>query len=281
MYRIGLFHIILCIIIACAGCTQLGPSAVPPAPALPGESGQGWNTTLPQHNLTIFFISVGQGDSILQESPEEKTMLVDAGPTSASEYLVGFLKQENITSLDIALATHAHEDHIGGMLAVLDAFPVKEFVWNGYPGTTTYYDRLMKTIAAKMIPLSSVSTGDTIVLDPSLSIAVLNPPQPDFDDQNNNSIVLRVAYRNVSFLLAGDAAQGSEAAIPAGNATLISDILKVGHHGDSRSISARFLTAVHPNIGIIEAGYENDHTNPSPKVLVRLAAQNVTVYGPI
>ncbi|MFA5237518.1 MAG: ComEC/Rec2 family competence protein [Methanoregula sp.] len=277
MQKAGSYFSILVLLTIFSGCTQAGyfsaisaqqttsPHFFPAGTASPG-------------NLSVSFIDVGQGDSILIRSPGGKTMLIDAGPTVSSSCLLGYLEKGNISSLDIALATHSHEDHIGGMPAVLNTFPVGRFIYNGFPGTTTYYDRLVKTIAKKKIPLSPVTAGDTIDLDPALSISVLNPQKTFFDDPNNNSIVLRLVYRNVSFLFTGDASKDAERAILAGGENISVTVLKVGHHGDSRSTSTAFLDAVRPEIAVIDAGYENDHHNPSNKTLARLMAANVTVY---
>ncbi|MDD1702166.1 MAG: MBL fold metallo-hydrolase [Methanoregula sp.] len=269
MQRSGPVFFFLCLSLLFAGCIQPDGS---------GISDQHPAVFTGGSNLTVYFISVGQGDSILVRSPAGKTLLIDAGPASSSSGLVSFLHEENVSSLDILLATHSHEDHIGGMPAVLAAFPVGEVIYNGFPGNTTYYERFMKTVAKKKIPLTNVTAGDTISLDPVLSISVLNSRKTYFDDPNNNSVVLRLVYRNVSFLFAGDAAQGAESAMLANGDNLSATVLKVGHHGDSRSTGTQFLRAVHPEIAVIEAGYKNDHHNPSNKTLNRFRAANVTIY---
>ncbi|MDD4483125.1 MAG: MBL fold metallo-hydrolase [Methanoregula sp.] len=286
----GLF-VLLCIIAWCAGCTGAVPgtpvpaetpaTAVSPAPSFQDNTQvvTAAVTSAPAlSNLSVFFIPVGQGDSILIITPEQKTMLIDAGPADAAPEVSGLLRRENVTALDIALATHAHVDHIGGMPEVLETFPVKEFVWNGHPRKASPYTKLVAAIAKKDIPMTAVSAGDTIDLDPKISIAVLNPPQPGFSDPNNNSIVLRMTYRNVSFLFTGDAAQDAEAAMLAENTTLSADILKVGHHGNVHSTSAKFLAAVHPSLAIIGVGEAGKGHHPSQKTLDRLAKMNVTVY---
>jgi competence protein ComEC len=270
--------LILVLLLFSAGCTQFlnYPSAMQPPAHLPGLTNSSVNST--SGNLTVHFIYIGQGDSTLIQSPEGKTMLIDAGPTASSSRLVAYLKSQGISSLDIVLATHSHEDHIGGMQEVLKNFPVGQFIYNGFPGTTSYYEDLMKTISKKKILLTNVSAGDTIDLDPTLTIDVLNPQKTFFDDPNNNSVVLRLIYRNETFLFTGDAAQGAESAMLSDEDNLSADVLKVGHHGDSRSSSTKFLKAVHPEIAVIEDGYNNDHHNPSNITLNRLKAANVTLY---
>jgi competence protein ComEC len=286
MQKTGAILLLLCILAVSAGCTGTAPAVagtpVPsPAPFLsPAAPAITANLTPAPvlKNLSVFFIPVGQGDSILVITPNQKTLLIDAGLADAAPDVIRLLRRENVSALDIALATHAHGDHIGGMPEVLENFPVREFVWNGHPQKASPYTKLMAEIGKKKIPLTAVSAGDTISLDPDLSLAVLNPPAPGFDDPNNNSIVLRMTYRNVSFLFTGDAAQESEASMLAGNMTLSADILKVGHHGNVHSTSAAFLAAVHPSLAIIEVGAASEGHHPSDKTLARLAKENVTVY---
>jgi competence protein ComEC len=288
MQKTGAILICLCILMLSAGCAGTAPT-VTGTPALQASPVPPLTSAVPAvtanltpapvlANLSVFFIPVGQGDSILVITPEQKTLLIDAGLPDAAPAVINLLKRENISALDIALATHAHGDHIGGMPEVLKTFPVKEFVWNGHPQNASPYTKLMAEIEKQKIPLSAVSAGDTISLDPELSLAVLNPPAPGFDDPNNNSIVLRMTYRNVSFLFTGDAAQESEASMLAGNMTLSADILKVGHHGNVHSTSAAFLAAVHPALAIIEVGEASEDHHPSDKTLARLAKANVTLY---
>jgi competence protein ComEC len=288
MHEAGAILLLLCILAVSAGCTGTAPAvagtpALTPSPvaSLPPATPALTANLTPApvlSNLSVFFIPVGQGDSILVITPNQKTMLIDAGLTDAAPEVIRFLRRENVSALDIALATHAHDDHIGGMPEVLENFPVREFVWNGHPRMASPYTKLMAEIEKKKIPLIAVSAGDIISLDPELSLAVLNPPQPGFDDPNNNSIVLRMTYRNVSFLFTGDAAQASEASMLAVNMTLSADILKVGHHGNVHSTSAAFLAAVHPSLAIIEVGEASEGHHPSDKTLARLAKENITVY---
>ncbi|WP_292368290.1 ComEC/Rec2 family competence protein [Methanoregula sp. UBA64] len=286
MQKTGAILLLLCILAVSAGCTGTAPAvagtpAPSPAPFLSPAAPAITATPAPApalRNLSVFFIPVGQGDSILVITPNQKAILIDAGLADAAPDVIRLLRRENVSALDIALATHAHGDHIGGMPEVLENFPVHEFVWNGHPRKASPYTKLMAEIGKKKIPLTAVKAGDTLSLDPDLSIEVLNPPAPGFDDPNNNSIVLRMTYRNVSFLFTGDAAQASEASMLAGNMTLSADILKVGHHGNVHSTSAAFLAAVHPSLAIIEVGAASEGHHPSDKTLARLAQENVTVY---
>jgi len=228
--------------------------------------------------LTVRYLDVGQGDSILVQTPSGKTMLIDAGTIDAGPTVTSDLKGLGITTLDIVLATHPHEDHIGGMSSVLNNFTVKQFIDSGYPDTTKTYETMLNTIDQKNIPFKTVKAGDTIDLDPGISFSVLNPPSTFSDNINQNSIVLRMTYGTVPFLFMGDANSDAEKNIEAGGTDIHADILKVGHHGSSTSSSSTFLSEVQPKVSIIEVGAGNPYGHPAPATLKRLAQEGSTVY---
>src|SRR5699024_8316657 len=106
----------------------------------------------PAANMYVHFIDVGQGDSILVQSPNGKNMLIDGGDKSASGKVVSFLKSKGVSTIDVVVATHAHSDHIGGLIAVLDNFKVNQFIDSGKAHTTQTYYQLLQSIDEKNIP---------------------------------------------------------------------------------------------------------------------------------
>lgn len=253
-----------------------GSAIADPVPVTPSPE-----PTVVAGNLSVCFFDVGHGDSILVQSPSGRTLLIDAGLEKAGPTVVADLNSRNVTSLDILLATHPHKDHIGGMQDIIQEFPVKRFIQSGIPGTSTLYRNLETTLTQDRIPVTNVTSGDTIAFDPDVSLMVLNPPSQPSDDINTNSIVLRMVYRNATFLFAGDATTDSEDAMLEAGYPLQADVLKVGHHGNSGSTSTRFLQAVRPQLAVIEAGNDTENNgkkNPSDKVLRRLTAENATVF---
>lgn len=226
--------------------------------------------------MTVSFIDVGQGDSELIQSPSGKVMLIDAGPTDTGSKVVKYLQDRGISTIDVVVATHPHEDHIGGMAAVLNAFIVKQFVDSGYPHTTSTYENMLNLIDKKNIPFRTVTNGDTIAFDPAISVQVLNPQKSFTDDINQNSVVLKMTYGKVSSLFTGDAGEPIENSYAgiAGHA----DILKVAHHGSSTSTGSAFLSKITPPISVIEVGAGNSYGHPTSATLQRLQQAGTKVY---
>jgi competence protein ComEC len=241
----------------------------------------------PEGMLTVRFLDVGLGDAILIESPSGKTMLIDAGSGLTSRDLLSELDTAGITNLDVVLATHPHEDHIGGMGAIMTRYRVGQFIDAGIPHTTVTYLNLMKQIGVLKIPYREVRAGDTITLDPGVTFRVDNPDgtllsvdenENVAENLNENSIVLTLVYGNVTFLLMGDATAEAERVMQESGVSLDADILKVAHHGSSRSSGPGFLTRVRPAVSIIEVGSPNPYGYPSPATLSRIQETGSVVY---
>ncbi|WP_440949707.1 lamin tail domain-containing protein [Methanosphaerula subterraneus] len=226
--------------------------------------------------LRVSVLDVGQGDSILIQSPAGKTMLVDAGDTDAGSRVVADLKARGVTSLDAAVASHAHADHIGGYQAVLSQFPVGTFYDSGYPSTSSIYENLLTTIDQKNIRFITPTAGQTIDLDPAIRIDVLSPDGKNTGEIHDNMLVLRLSYGSTSFLLAGDMPDTLEKQIA--SSFKPTTVLKVGHHGSRTSSSAAFLTAIKPEVAIISVGAGNSYGHPTAEALGRLQAVGAKIY---
>ncbi|MFA5237587.1 MAG: ComEC/Rec2 family competence protein, partial [Methanoregula sp.] len=221
--------------------------------------------------MVVHYINVGQGDSELIQFPSGKTMLIDAAST-----VPNYLRQQGLSSIDVVVATHPHEDHIGGMVAVLDNFAVKQFIDSGTPDTTSTFEKMLTTIDQNNIPFKTVKTGDIISLDPAVSIQVLNPSVLVTDDYNQNSIVLKMTYGKVTYLFTGDGEEPVEEQYA--NSVGHVDILKVAHHGSCTSSSSAFLDAVRPDVSVISVGAHNDYGHPCAATTGRLEQVGSKVY---
>lgn len=227
-------------------------------------------------NLTVHFLDVGQGDSILIEY-SNKALLIDAGESDQGQVVTSYLQDHGISTLDYVVATHPHSDHIGGMDDVLNNFQVEHFIDSGYPHTTKTYENMLTTIDQKNIPFEVVQAGQTIDFDPGVDIEVLNPAGTYSNDLNENSVVLKVSYGEASFLLMGDAGLETEEHIMKAGYDVDSDILKVGHHASRSGSGPTFISTVSPEVSVIEVGAGNDYGHPHSEILKRLQEAS-TVY---
>ena len=228
-------------------------------------------------DMKVHFISVGQGDSILIQSPNGKNMLVDGGAKSAGADVVAFLKSKGVSRLDYVVATHPDADHIGGLIAVLNAFPISNFIDSGQAHTTQTYLEMLSLIDSKNINYITPKAGDKLALDSALTISVLNAAEQG-DDNNEASIVLQVKYNGISFLLMGDADTGQEKEIMS-KYSIQSTILKAGHHGSNTSSSATFINTVKPKETILSYGKANSYGHPHKEVVANLQKVNSKIYS--
>jgi beta-lactamase superfamily II metal-dependent hydrolase len=236
----------------------------------------------PSQNLTIVFIDVGQGDSILVILPNTRTLLIDGGEREGYGKVLATLQEHGLSHIDVVVATHPHADHIGGLVDVIKSVDVGEVLDSGQVHTTQTFEDFLDAIDTKQIPLRSVRQGDSINLDPTVKIDVLNPPvnlQDSADNEadfNDNSVVLKLTYGEFSALLTGDMEERNEARLVSENTTALdADVLKAGHHGSRTSSSLPFLNAVTPEVVIISLGAGNTYGHPHQEPLDRISAAGV------
>jgi competence protein ComEC len=228
--------------------------------------------------MKLHFISVGQADSILIQTPGGKNMLIDAGNNEDSKIIQDYLKAQKINKIDALIATHPHEDHIGAMDDVIKAFPIGIVYMPNVKSTTATYNDMINAIKAKKLTVNTPVAGKSIVLDPAIKIDILAPNSSKYEDLNNYSIVLKITYGKNSFLLTGDAEEISEREMIAKKYNLKADLLKVGHHGSKSSTIATFLSAVKPTYAVISVGKGNDYGHPEKLILDKLSVVKSQVF---
>ncbi|MEY9973378.1 competence protein ComEC [Lysinibacillus sp. RC46] len=228
------------------------------------------------HEMRVHFIDVGQGDSIFIESPNGKTMLVDGGVKGAGQKVVSYLKELGVNKLDIVVATHPDADHIGGLIPVLNSIDIGQFYDSGKVHTSQTFEEMLTLIDTKNIPYNVPKTGDSIAFDDDINVKVLNANE-NATDNNDASIVLKLAYGNVSFLLTADAGVALEKEMMQGDVK--ATILKAGHHGSNTSSSAEFIQKVHPEVTILSYGEGNKYGHPHAEVVERLQAIGSEIYS--
>lgn len=232
---------------------------------------------IPEGQLTVRFIDVGQGDCELL-SADGGTVLIDAGPTSAQYSLTSYLSR-CVSQIDYLILTHPHEDHIGGAAQVIGNFDVRNVIMPDAVSDSASFSKLLDAMEDKNISGILAEPGSEYTLG-ELKITILAPLSDEYEDTNNYSIVLRADYGEDSFLFTGDAETPVEKELLTAYPShmLDCDVLKVGHHGSTTSSSAAFLDAVTPEIAVIEVGKDNDYGHPKEKILSRLSEYTSQIY---
>ena len=217
-------------------------------------------------DLEVHFIDVGQGDAALLICDGE-AMLIDGGQPSASQLIYTYLR-ERVPELKYMIATHPHEDHIGGCAAALNAVPVGLILSPVTEWDTRAFNSMVKYAEAQGTEIFVPFEGDVYQLGGS-EITVIHC-WPEAWTSNDMSIVVRVDYGATSFLFTGDAERMSEYMMIDSGFVLEADVLKVAHHGSSSSSTLEFLEAVNPEYAIISCGKNNSYGHPHQQVIDRL-----------
>jgi len=230
-------------------------------------------------NVTVHFIDVGQGDSIFIDT-SNMDVLIDGGSASASQTVIDYLNNLNITLIHLMIATHAHEDHIGGLVDILNSsITIDEVLVNNQTHTSATYTNFITL--AQTHNLTVAQRGQAFTLTETVNLTVINPVQPlEFSDLNDNSIVVKLQAGDTSFLFTGDAEAPAEQSMLVSSVVSIKcDVLKVGHHGSNTATSQAFLDLVDPSYAIISAGLDNKYGHPHNETMQKLLAKGVTIYG--
>ncbi len=220
--------------------------------------------------LYMYVIDVGQADSTLFIFPDGENLLIDAGNREDTALVTDFLLNVGIEKLDTVIATHPHEDHIGGMGGVIRNFDIDEFYIPDAYNTTVYYTDMLDSLEEKDIYVNIAESG-TKIKDDEYLVEILSPEDMQYENLNHESIVTKIEYKGTSFLVMGDAEKENEYNIIEKYGSKIeSDVLRVGHHGSATSSTTDFLKAVNPKLALISVGADNDYGHPHREVVERL-----------
>ena len=231
--------------------------------------------SIPENStFSIHFIDVGQADAALVEC-DNHYMLIDGGNKEDASVIYSVLKQAEVPKLDIVVASHAHEDHVGGLAGALNyttadivLSPVTEYDSKAFNDFKKYADLNGNGIVVPCVnDIYSLGSSEVKILGVN-----------GMEDTNNTSIVLKVTYGETSFLFTGDAEREAEQVILNSNADLFSTVLKVGHHGSDTSTSYPFLREIMPKYAIISVGAGNSYNHPTDDTLSRLRDADCIVY---
>lgn len=239
--------------------------------------------------LVVTVLDVGQGDSLVIQSPTGRTVLVDGGSHDrmntgvGQRVIVPYLRQAGVTKLEAILLTHRHEDHVNGTPSVLLEVPTARLLDpQGPPGEFTDYEGVRALARRQGLVVARLRRGAVLNLGGGARLWVLWPPEQwvegTRDDENNNSLVLKLTYGRTSFLLTGDLEDEGERHLLGYHDDLRSTVLKAGHHGGRGTTSQAFLDAVQPRICVISVGRHNRFGHPAAETLQRLGHTRVRIY---
>jgi len=229
--------------------------------------------------LTVAVLDCGNADSIFIQTASGKTMLVDAGESDDFDTIDDYLQTAGVDRLDVLVATHPHNDHIGSMTKVVQKYDPKAVYMPRVSHTTKTYENLCAAILEKGLTATAAKAGTVIELGSDVTAQVLAPVSKEYSDLNNYSVVIRLEYGDTSFLLTGDAEALSEREMLEESRRLLNcDVLKVPHHGSDSSSTEDFIAAVSPLYAAITCDKENDYGHPADEVTDRLEQYGVTYY---
>ena len=271
--RLAALALAAALTLSLAGCEELlamvqqaqnaPPAASQPAP--PAEGG----------GFSVTFIDVGQALSVLVGC-DGQYMLYDGGNVEDGSLVVSYLQSRGVDRLEYVFCSHAHEDHVGGLAAVMAAVPAGQVYAPVTENDTQCFEDFVKYTQQQGLAIVVPAAGSVWQLG-SAVIRMLGPVA-SYDDTNDTSLVLRIDYGETSFLLTGDMEQDAEDDLVASGAPLDVDVLQVGHHGSETSTGYVFLNAVLPEIGVTSVGEGNSYGHPHEAALSRLRDAGVDVW---
>ena len=271
--RLAALALAAALTLSLAGCEELlamvqQAQNAPPAAsqnAPPAEGG----------GFSVTFIDVGQALSVLVGC-DGQYMLYDGGNVEDGSLVVSYLQSRGVDRLEYVFCSHAHEDHVGGLAAVMAAVPAGQVYAPVTENDTQCFEDFVKYTQQQGLAIVVPAAGSVWQLG-SAVIRMLGPVA-SYDDTNDTSLVLRIDYGETSFLLTGDMEQDAEDDLVASGAPLDVDVLQVGHHGSETSTGYVFLNAVLPEIGVISVGEGNSYGHPPEAALSRLRDAGVDVW---
>jgi competence protein ComEC len=225
-----------------------------------------------EDNLKVYFIDVGQADSILVVN-KDQTMLIDAGGNEKGKEVVEFIQSKGITKLNYVIGTHPHEDHIGGLDDVINSFDIENILMPKMQTNTKTFEDVLDAINNKGLKITSPQKGNTFNIGDA-KCEIMTDSISDESNLNLSSIIIRLEFGNKSFLFMGDAETKNENTITWDKV----DVLKVGHHGSTTSSSKKFLNQVKPEIAIIMVGKDNSYNLPKDEIVTRLQNVGASIY---
>ena len=230
----------------------------------------------PQYDMTVHFLDVGQGLSILAQS-DDQTLIYDGGDSDKSSFVVAYLKEQDVTDIDYLISSHYDSDHVNGLIGCLNAFDVENIICSDYVHDSDTYQSFINTAQSKGLELQHPAVGTAFAFGTG-SFEILAPSEIDQNDSNNNSVVIKLTNGNNSFIFTGDAESSSEFAMCASGINLDCDVLVPGHHGSATATSWEFLENTVPEYAVISCGADNQYGHPDKDTMDKLQSMDIQVF---
>ena len=231
--------------------------------------------------FAVHFIDVGQGDSILIQSPDNEFMLIDTGERDQYDKLTAYLDHFGAKRFKYVIFTHPHSDHIGSANNIVKNYDIETLIMSSVTHTSKTFGRLVKEIEKKKIEITEAVCGDIYDFGEA-QFTVLAPISDNYRNLNNYSVAILMDYGNTSFLFTGDMEKESEYEVirycKENNFDISVDVLKVSHHGSSTSSQTAFLKLVNPSFAVIMCGNSNSYNHPNIKTVGRVESAGAEVY---
>lgn len=227
--------------------------------------------------LSIHMIDVGQGDSILVQTPTNKNILIDGGDEDSENIIISYLRQKRIKTIDIIIATHPDSDHIGSLDNIIKKFNVNSIYMPEQSTDSEAYQNLINSCTDKNLSIQHLYKNDVLNIDNNINIYVLSPSYIQ-EESNLNSIVFKLTFNDNSFLFMGDAEEENEKEILHSFKLNNINFIKIGHHGSNSSSSLKFIKKISPDIAAISCGYKNQYGHPHREVINNLKQNHVSIY---
>lgn len=225
------------------------------------------------NTLDITYLDVGQADAILIQN-EGHNMLIDAGNNEDGPLLVQYFKEQNMTKFDYLIATHPHEDHIGGMDDIIKNFDIEKIYMPNVTTTTKTFLDVLNAMEEKNMTFDVPNIGQNFALGHTLFQVMYTGSNKK--NLNNSSIILKANFKNTSYLFTGDATSEVEKKILSKD--IKATVLKVGHHGSKYSTTTEFLNKVNPKYAIISVGKNNSYNHPNQITIDKLTKKNIEIH---
>lgn len=229
----------------------------------------------PTGDMTIHFLDVGQGLSVLVQSNGEN-LVYDGGDRGESSFVVSYLQQQGVTDIKYLISSHYDEDHVAGLVGCINAFNVENAIGADYVQDTKIYQSFIDGVVSKGLEIQHPKVGTEYQFGTG-KFTVLSPASIGSND-NDNSVAIKLTNGENSFIFTGDAESGSESAMCSSGIDLSCDVLVPGHHGSATATSNDFLMKTVPEFAVISCGTDNQYGHPDKDTMDKLQSMDIQVY---